>query len=79
MRFSRRREKARAHIVLGVGDVLEVISAGLLIAGVWWLAGWGWAIVTSGIIAAIFAELLYYDTGIVLRQGKPNGLPDLPP
>lgn len=82
----RLRVRIRAHrplvrVSLNVGNVLELVSAGLLIYGIYLFVGMPGAIITGAICSAVFAELLYDDTKILLwtRKRRPNDLPDLPP
>lgn len=70
-------------IRLQLGNLLELVAAGLAVYGVDSLAGWRWCVVAGAVLAAVFAEFLYDDTSIGIplpftkKQDNPNHLPDI--
>lgn len=49
----------RARLLINVGNLLELLGAGLAVYGVYRLAGVGFACVLAGVLAVVAAELIY--------------------
>jgi hypothetical protein len=62
-----------------LGNLLELVAAGLLIYGIYLFVGVPGAVITGAICAGIFAEFLYDDTVFKMPLGRrKNRLPKLP-
>jgi cell division protein FtsW (lipid II flippase) len=44
---------------ISVGNLGEALGAGCAVAGVWLVAGLGWALILSGVVLVVLAELVY--------------------
>ncbi len=58
------RAAQRTHVVVNVGNVLELAGAGVGCYGVAVLAGVGWALVAAGVVLVVGAELVYDSHGL---------------
>jgi hypothetical protein len=73
------RQEAPSIVNLNLGNLLELVGAGLLIYGVYVLAGWGGCVITGAACAVVMAEYLYGDTVLKIPLGRrKNRLPRLP-
>lgn len=69
-----RAAQQRAHVVVNVGNVLELAGAAVGCYGVAVLAGVGWALVAAGLLLVAAAELVYDSHGLripVPRRPRP--------
>ena len=66
------------YLRINLGNLLELVGSGLLIYGIYVLAGWGACVITGAFCAVVMAEYLYGDTVFRIPINRGNRLPQLP-